>query len=423
MNQQETDRARLLDLIERGAHAGKLSYAEINEALGALDFDEETAEALFEVLEKRSIAVVDEPRAAAQAAKKAAAAVAAATPVPAKPKAPPSTEHGDLDDVLASLESLEDVMANKVEAWQEALAAEAELEDEANPDAPLEDAYRQYTHRLAHVPRLTPDEELRLAKLAKSGNAAEQEAARQKLVESNWRLVVYLARGYVDRTPVPLNDLVQEGMIGMMRAVERFDPDRGQKLGAYATWWIRQAINRAIADQSRSMRLPGHMYAVMQKVRRTQSTLSQELGRTPSRQEVANALEMPLITVEEAMRAAMTPLSLESPVSGDEEMELGEGVAGDDEDEGAMRVSRNELHSSVEEALEALSDRERIVICKRFGIGDYASEGPQAAEDVAKQLHLSRERVRQLEIRALRKLRRRTRGTSLENAFGDGEEE
>ncbi len=423
MNQQETDRARLLELIERGARAGKLSYDEINAALGTLDFDEDAAEALFEVLEKRSIAIVDEPRAAAQAAKKAALAVAAATPAPAKPAPPRSSEHGDLDDVLASLESLEDVMENKVEAWQEALAAEAALEDEENPDAPLEDAYKQYTHRLAHVPRLAPDEELRLARVAKNGSPSEQEAARQTLVESNWRLVIYLARGYVDRTPLPLNDLVQEGMIGMVRAVERFDPERGQKLGAYATWWIRQAINRAIGDQSRSMRLPGHMYAVMQKVRRAQGTLSQELGRTPSRQEVADALKIPVIVVEEAMRAAMTPLSLETPVAGDDDMELGEGIAGGDEDEGAMRVSRGELHSSVEDALEALSERERTVICKRFGIGDYASEGPKAAEDVATELHLSRERVRQLEIRALRKLRRRTRGTSLENAFGNDDEE
>lgn len=416
------------DLIERGARNGRLSYEEINELLGDLSLDEVAAEELFEALDERAIAVVDEPRVttprekdsktaarAKTSARKAEAAMGAS--------AEKTAANDDLDDVLASIDSLEEIMATRLENWEEFLADAAappsSLDDEDFDDRPVEDAYKQYMHRMAQHERISPEEENRLARVAKHGSPVEQEEARRKLVEANWRLVVFMARKYGERTTLPMLDVVQEGMVGLMRAVERFDPERGQRLSTYATWWIRQSINRAIADQARSMRLPGHIYSVMQKVRRVQGELSQGLGRSPSRLEIAEASGMPLSLVEEAIRASMQPLSLDSPVGEDEEMELSEIVGGDDTDEGSIRVSRGELRAGLEQALEAISDRERIVISKRFGIGDYSSDGPQTLDDIALQLKLSRERVRQLEIRALRKLRRRTRGTPLADAFGD----
>jgi RNA polymerase primary sigma factor len=434
--QQDQARLRLRELIERGARSGQLIYDEINDVIGDLVMDEEAAEALFELLEERAIAVVDAPRVELPKTPKSApkassgamqkepkkAEVSAQLPVPpASPKVSQAASHGDLDDVLASLDSLEEFMATDVATWEKMMASGEALEEDEDETGPVEDAYKQYMHRMARVPRLSDSEELHWARLAKNGTPEQQTQARQRLVEANWRLVVFMARKYAERTSLPMLDIVQEGMVGLIKAVERFDPDRGQSLSSYATWWIRQAINRALNDQARSMRLPGHLYAVIQKLRRTQGELTQKLGRAPSRIEIAEASGMPLSVVEEALRAGQAPLSLDSPVGDDEELELSEIVAGEDDEEGAARVTRGELRFSLEQALEGLSDRERVVISKRFGMGDYASSGPQTLDDIAIDLKLSRERVRQLEIRALRKLRRRTRGTPIEDAFGNGE--
>ncbi len=414
----------MLDLIERGARAGRLSYEEINELLGDLALDELAAEELFEALDERAIAVVDEPRPATTPKVKAPKATARPKKIAkvADKSADKDDANSDLDDVLASINSLEEIMATRLENWEEILAAGAAppstLDDEDFDSRPVEDAYKQYMQRMAQFERISPEEEHRMALLVKNGSPQEQETAKQKLVEANWRLVVFVARRYGDRTTLPMLDIVQEGMIGLMRGVERFDPERGQRLSTYVTWWIRQSINRAMSDQARSMRLPGHIYAVMQKVRRVQGELSQNLGRSPSRIEIAEASGIPLSLVEEAMRASMQPLSLDSPVGDDEHMELSDIVGGEG-DETEIRVSRSELHTELGHALETLSGLERVVICKRFGIGDYADDGAQTPEDVALQMRISRERVRQLEVRALRKLRRRTQGTPLADAFGE----
>ena len=396
--------------------------------LATCPLDDVAAEELFEALDERAVTVVDEPRPVA-APKPKAAKKPQAKNTETAPATDTDAANSDLDDVLASLESLEEIMTTRLENWEEFLSDEAApatptvqfgatLEEEDFESRPLEDAYRQYMNRMAQFERLSPDEETRLARLAKYGSPSEQEEARRRLVESNWRLVVFMARKFGERTTLPMLDIVQEGMIGLMRGVERFDPDRGHRLSTYVTWWIRQSINRAIADQSRSMRLPGHIYAVMQKVRHVQSELSQGLGRSPSRLEIAEAAGMPVSLVEEAMRASTQPLSLDSPVGEDDHTELSD-IIGGGEDENEILISRSELRAGLEQALETLSDRERVVISKRYGMGDYADDGPQTLDDLALDLKISRERVRQLEIRALRKLRRRTRGTPLADAFGD----
>jgi RNA polymerase primary sigma factor len=423
---------RVQRLLEQGERDGKVSYNLINRVLGDLQIDEVEAEDLFDALESRGIEVIDEPAAPDTST---AASGGENAPVSSRASSAKSTtrrsRHRDLDDVLASLEELmislpgapatEDenfVGAGQTDAGSAAAVSAAEDIEDSLADAPMADALTQYLNQMGQVPLLSAEEEARLARLARQGTPEEQVAARQKLVEANLRLVVHIARRYAARNLLPLLDIVQEGNIGLMRAVERFDPDRGQRLGAYATWWIRQSINRAIAAQSRSIRLPGHLSAVIQKLQGLQRELAQDLGRQPSRQELAEAAGMTFTQVDEALRAVAAPLSLEKPVGDDEDtVEFGESIADPDSDAPLTALSRDELRRELDRSLEGLSERERAVVMQRFGMGDYVDSGPSSLEDVAARMNLSRERVHELEVRALRKMRRRTRGTALEDIF------
>lgn len=404
---------RVQALISAGAAAGEVSYSAINEVLGDLQVDEEHVETLLEALENRGIAVIDETPEPIVPTGRAGGHATGGGTAPGGP--PKRSRHADLDDALSSLEGLfaEGDVGSMVRA---------DLLDE-DTDAPaVEDAFKQYLGQMGRVPLLTAEEELRLARQARGGTESEREAARQKLVESNLRLVVFMARRYAGRSGLPLIDIVQEGNVGLMRAVDRFDPERGHRLSTYATWWIRQSINRAIADQMRSMRLPTHLSGAIQKLQRLQRELTQALGRQPLREELAQAAGMTVRQVDEATRALAQPLSLDAPVGDEEEMELGDLISDPDAITPGASVTRTELREELVRALQGLSDRERIVVLKRFGLGDYASSGPRSLEDIAVEMKLSRERVRQLEVRALRKLRRRSRASALEEFLQGGDE-
>jgi RNA polymerase primary sigma factor len=411
---------RVHDLLEQGAREGRVSYGLINDVLGDLQIDEVDAEELFEALENRGIEIVeDEVPTRASTAPATSGASATATPRP-------STRHRDLDEVLASIESVIGTPASSLATSGAMIAGESGAEpttvedlDDDESGAAVEDALTQYMTQMARVPLLTADEEKRLARIVRNGTPEEQAAARQKLVESNLRLVVYIARRYAGRAALPLLDIVQEGNIGLMRAVDRFDPERGHRLSTYATWWIRQSINRAISAQARSIRLPAHLSDAIQKLYRLQRELAQNLGREPSRQELADASNMTVTQVDEALRAVAEPLSLETPVSDEDNTELGEFVSDPEADTPITALSRSELRTEISQTLSTLSDRERAIIEQRFGIGEYESSGPRTLEDIATRMQLSRERVRQLEVRALRKMRRRTHGLAMNSDQDD----
>jgi RNA polymerase primary sigma factor len=280
-----------------------------------------------------------------------------------------------------------------------------------------EDAFRQYMNRMGQIPRVSPEEELFLARQVRAGTPEEQVRAKQKLTDANLRLVVSVARAYAGRTSLSFLDIMQEGNIGLMRAIERYDPDRHKKLSSYATWWIRRSIGKALADHSRSMRLPGQLYETMQKINRVRLELEQDLNRQPSRQELAEAADLTVAQVDEVLRATLRPLSLESPVGESEDNELGEGISEDSTETPMSAHSRSELRTRLEELIRILPEREQTILMKRFGLGDYEHSGSQTIEDIAAEMNLSRDRVHQLETRALRKLRRRAEDSNLEMFF------
>lgn len=374
---------RLKALLDQGRERGQLTYQDINQVIGQLAGDDELVmEAVLEELDRVGVELVEETG-------------------PKRPDKVPS----DLDEVLQSLEDLLERSGIHYTGYDE---PEPEETTEATR-AGIEDAYQQYVQRMGRIPLLTAEEEASLARQMRQGSPEARDAARQKLVESNLRLVVFMARKYSRQAALPLMDIIQEGNFGLIRAVQRFDPDRGHRLSTYATWWIRQAINRAVADQNRSMRLPGILSGKIQKVLRVQRELVQDLGRQPTRAEVAQATGLTLVQLEEVLRASYQPVSLESPVGDEQDTELGDTLPDTNEAGAFAAMNRHEMARDLEAAMTHLNDREKAVVCRRFGLVDYAGTGPQTLEDVAIAMNLSRERVRQLELQAMRKLRRHTR--------------
>ena len=304
------------------------------------------------------------------------------------------------DDILPEMEEIAEIE----EVTEEELNADPDsLADTFSTDDPV----RMYLKEIGKVPLLTPEEEVDLATRMADGD----EVAKQRMTEANLRLVVSIAKRYVGRGMLFL-DLIQEGNLGLIKAVEKFDYTKGYKFSTYATWWIRQAITRAIADQARTIRIPVHMVETINKTIRVSRQLLQELGHDPSAEEIAAEMDMPVDKVRDILKIAQEPVSLETPIGEEEDSHLGDFIPDEDASEPAEAASFSLLREQLEEVLDTLAPREKKVLELRFGIVDGRT---RTLEEVGKEFNVTRERIRQIEAKALRKLRHPSRSKKLKD--------
>ena len=304
----------------------------------------------------------------------------------------------DLDVPDETLEAIE----------EENEETEIDLLDLSVPDSVnIEDPVRMYLKEIGKVPLLTADEEIELAKRMEEGD----EAAKKRLAEANLRLVVSIAKRYVGRGMLFL-DLIQEGNLGLIKAVEKFDYRKGFKFSTYATWWIRQAITRAIADQARTIRIPVHMVETINKLVRVSRQLLQELGREPTAEEIAERMDIPVERVREIMKISQEPVSLETPIGEEEDSHLGDFIQDENVPVPADAAAFTLLKEQLVEVLGTLTDREQKVLRLRFGLDDGRA---RTLEEVGKEFNVTRERIRQIEAKALRKLRHPSRSRKLKD--------
>ena len=285
-----------------------------------------------------------------------------------------------------------------------------EITDTSYEGINVDDPVRMYLREIGRIPLLTFDEELDLAKKVLKGD----EEAKQKLAESNLRLVVSIAKKYVGRGMLFL-DLIQEGNMGLIKAVEKFDYTKGFKFSTYATWWIRQAITRAIADQARTIRIPVHMVETINKLIRTSRHLLQQLGREPTPEEIAAEMEIPVEKVIEIQKIAQDPVSLETPIGEEDDSHLGDFIQDDDSPAPQDSAAYTMLREQLEEVMNTLTPREAKVLKLRFGLEDGKS---RTLEEVGREFQVTRERIRQIEAKALRKLRHPSRSKKLRDYMG-----
>ncbi|MDQ7819644.1 MAG: RNA polymerase sigma factor RpoD [Armatimonadota bacterium] len=300
-----------------------------------------------------------------------------------------------------------EVVEDARDAEQQAKARAAEEEEREAEGVAIDDPVRMYLKEIGKVPLLTPEQEVDLAQRMEKGD----EEAKRRLIEANLRLVVSIAKKYVGRGMLFL-DLIQEGNLGLIRAVEKFDWRKGYKFSTYATWWIRQAITRALADQARTIRIPVHMVETINKLIRVSRTLLQELGREPTAEEIAEAMKLPVERVREILKIAQEPISLETPIGEEEDSHLGDFIEDQDALAPAEAASFTMLKEQLEDVLGTLTPRERKVLKLRFGLDDGR---PRTLEEVGREFGVTRERIRQIEAKALRKLRHPSRSKRLKD--------
>ena len=314
----------------------------------------------------------------------------------------------NIDVLRITADSVEDDIDDSDIILTEEDDVDVEKLDLSIPDGiSIEDPVRMYLKEIGKVPLLTADEEVDLAKRMAEGD----EAAKKRLAEANLRLVVSIAKRYVGRGMLFL-DLIQEGNLGLIKAVEKFDYQKGFKFSTYATWWIRQAITRAIADQARTIRIPVHMVETINKVIRVSRQLLQELGHDPSPEEIAEEMNMPVNKVREILKIAQEPVSLETPIGEEEDSHLGDFIPDNDAPEPSEVASFSLLKEQLVEVLSTLTPREEKVLRLRFGIEDGRT---RTLEEVGKEFNVTRERIRQIEAKALRKLRHPSRSKKLKD--------
>ena len=344
-----------------------LTYKQVNDAFASMPINEEKMDLILEYLEKNNIDVLQDDNV------------------------------DDTTDLL--LDTDDEVILSEEE--------EVEIIDDADvlEGVSTEDPVRMYLKEIGNVPLLSTEEEVALAQRVEAGD----ESAKKQLIEANLRLVVSIAKKYVGRG-MPFLDLIQEGNMGLMKAVDKFDYSKGFKFSTYATWWIRQAITRGIADTGRTIRVPVHMVETINKTLRMTRTLLQELGREPTPEEVAERLGVPVARVREVLKISRDPVSLDTPIGEEDDSHLGDFIEDDSALSPADSAAFSMLREELSTALESLTDRERQVVQLRFGLIDGRA---RTLEEVGKEFNVTRERIRQIEAKALRKLRHPSRSKRL----------
>ena len=372
-NKKESKKMTAKGLIEKGKKQGSLTLAEIMEAFSETELDKDQVENLYETLGNLGIEVIEN-----------------------------KTDKVDIDFAQDDLD-LDDLDESIV---KDDTPMEIEEIDLSLPKGiSIDDPVRMYLKEIGKIPLLKPHEEVELARRMHEGD----ELAKQRLVEANLRLVVSIAKRYVGRGMLFL-DLIQEGNLGLIKAVEKFDYVKGFKFSTYATWWIRQAITRAIADQARTIRIPVHMVETINKLIRVSRQLLQELGRDPKPEEIAKEMDMSEEKVREIMKIAQDPVSLETPIGEEEDSHLGDFIPDEDALAPAEAAAYSLLKDQIEEVLGSLNEREQKVLKLRFGLEDGRA---RTLEEVGKEFDVTRERIRQIEAKALRKLRHPSRSKKL----------
>ena len=366
------------DLTEKAGGKGKktLSYTDISNRLGDIDLDKDQMDEIYDALIGKGIEIVME------------------------------NEPDDLDLMEIDDEDVDDPEVDAVIA-ENPEAKEIDLEATISKNIAVDDPVRMYLKEIGKVPLLTAQEEIDLAKRMEAGD----EYAKQKLCEANLRLVVSIAKKYVGRGMLFL-DLIQEGNLGLIKAVDKFDWTKGYKFSTYATWWIRQAITRSIADQARTIRIPVHMVETINTLIRVSRQLLQEEGREPTPDEIAEEMGISVEKVREILKIAQEPVSLETPIGEEEDSHLGDFIPDDDAPAPAEAAAFSMLKEQLVDVLGTLTEREQKVLKLRFGLEDGRA---RTLEEVGKKFDVTRERIRQIEAKALRKLRHPTRSKKLKD--------